>query len=379
MNFAFFMVDRRILKNFDWSLLFVALVLSLIGVMTIYSATRPVVDVEQQSFYLKQFYWIGISLICFFLIVSIDYRWIARSGYIFFGFGIVLLIIVLMAGRRGLGAQRWLDLGFLSFQPSEFFKIFFVMAFSRYLSDMKQEAILGLKDLLKMGFIFFIIPAVLILKQPDLGTVMILLFVFVSMILTAGVRKKIVVMTIIIGLISVPFVGNVLWGGLKEYQKNRIVAFVNSNVDPRGVGYNINQSKVSIGSGGFFGKGYLKGTQGALRFLPERHTDFIFPVFAEEWGFAGSIVLFVMYLFIILRGFDTARRARDLTGSFLAIGVTFMFSFYFIINIGMTLGMVPVVGIPLPFISYGGTALLSNFIGLGILTNVRMRRFALFY
>lgn len=373
------MVDRRILKNFDWSLLFVALVLSLIGVMTIYSATRPVVDVEQQSFYLKQFYWIGISLICFFLIVTIDYRWIARSGYIFFGFGIVLLIIVLIAGRRGLGAQRWLDLGFLSFQPSEFFKIFFVMAFSRYLSDMKQEAILGLKDLLKMGFIFFIIPAVLILKQPDLGTVMILLFVFVSMILTAGVRKKIVVMTIIIGLISVPFVGNVLWGGLKEYQKNRIVAFVNPNVDPRGVGYNINQSKVSIGSGGFFGKGYLKGTQGALRFLPERHTDFIFPVFAEEWGFAGSIVLFVMYLFIILRGFDTARRARDLPGSFLAIGVTFMFSFYFIINIGMTLGMVPVVGVPLPFISYGGTALLSNFIALGILTNVRMRRFALFY
>ena len=373
------MVDRRILKNFDWSLLFVALVLSLIGVMTIYSATRPVVDVEQQSFYLKQFYWIGISLICFFLIVSIDYRWIARSGYIFFGFGMVLLIIVLIAGRRGLGAQRWLDLGFLSFQPSEFFKIFFVMAFSRYLSDMKQEAILGLKDLLKMGFIFFIIPAVLILKQPDLGTVMILLFVFVSMILTAGVRKKIVVMTIIIGLISVPFVGNVLWGGLKEYQKNRIVAFVNSNVDPRGVGYNINQSKVSIGSGGFFGKGYLKGTQGALRFLPERHTDFIFPVFAEEWGFAVSIVLFIMYLFIILRGFDTARRTRDLPGSFLAIGVTFMFSFYFIINIGMTLGMVPVVGIPLPFISYGGTALLSNFIGLGILTNVRMRRFSLFY
>ena len=373
------MVDRRILKNFDWSLLFVALVLSLIGVMTIYSATRPVVDVEQQSFYLKQFYWIGISLICFFLIVTIDYRWIARSGYIFFGFGIVLLIIVLIAGRRGLGAQRWLDLGFLSFQPSEFFKIFFVMAFSRYLSDMKQEAILGLKDLLKMVFIFFIIPAVLILKQPNLGTVMILLFVFVSMIMTAGVRKKIVVMTIIIGLISVPFVGNVLWGGLKEYQKNRIVAFVNPNVDPRGVGYNINQSKVSIGSGGFFGKGYLKGTQGALRFLPERHTDFIFPVFAEEWGFAGIIVLFIMYLFIILRGFDTARRARDLTGSFLAMGVTFMFSFYFIINIGMTLGMVPVVGVPLPLISYGGTAFLSNFIALGILTNVRMRRFALFY
>ncbi len=373
------MVDRRIINNFDWSLLLVALMLSLVGVMTIYSATRPVVDVEQQSFYLKQFYWIGISLICFFLVISIDYRWLIRSGYIFLGIGIFLLVIVLIIGRRGLGAQRWIPLGFLSFQPSEFFKIFFIMAFSCYLSDIKQEAILGLKDLSKMVLIFFLIPALLILKQPDLGTVMILLFIFVSMILTAGVRKKIVVITIIIGLISLPFVGNIVWGGLKEYQKNRIVAFINPDVDPRGVGYNINQSKVSIGSGGFLGKGYLKGTQGPLRFLPERHTDFIFPVFAEEWGFAGSIVLFTMYLFIILRGFDTARRARDLAGSFLALGVTFMFTFYFIINIGMTLGMVPVVGVPLPFVSYGGTALLSNFLAIGILTNVRMRRFALFY
>ncbi len=374
-----FMVDRRVINNFDWSLLLVALILSLVGVMTIYSATRPVVDAEQQSFYLKQFYWIGISLICFVLVISIDYRWFIRLGYIFFGIGIFLLVIVLIFGRRGMGAQRWIPLGFLSFQPSEFFKIFFVMAFSCYLSHIKQEAILGLKDLSKIIFIFFLIPALLILKQPDLGTVMILLFIFVSMILTAGVRKKIIVITIVIGLISLPFVGNIMWGGLKEYQKNRIAAFINPNVDPRGVGYNINQSKVSIGSGGFLGKGYLRGTQGPLRFLPERHTDFIFPVFAEEWGFAGSIVLFIMYLFIILRGFDTARRARDLPGSFLATGVTFMFTFYFLINIGMTLGMVPVVGVPLPFISYGGTALLSNFLAIGILTNVRMRRFALFY
>lgn len=373
------MIDRRLLKSFDWSILFVALVLSLIGVITIYSATRPVLDAEQQSFYLKQLYWIGISLICFFLIVSVDYRWFIRFAYFFFIFGIVLLIVVLAVGEKSLGSQRWIPVGFFSFQPSEFFKIFFIVAVSRYLSGLGQNVTLGFKELLKMALIFFLVPSILILKQPHLGTVMILLFIFLSLVITAGTKKRIIVVAIIIGVISLPFVGNVLWEGLKEYQKQRIIAFIDPYVDPQGVGYHINQSKVSIGSGGFWGKGYLRGTQGPLRFLPEKHTDFIFSVFAEEWGFIGSIVLFFMYLFIILRGLDTARRARDLSGSFLALGVTFILFFYFIINIGMTVGMVPVVGVPLPFISYGGTALLSNFLALGILTNVRMRRFPLFY
>jgi rod shape determining protein RodA len=182
-----------------------------------------------------------------------------------------------------------------------------------------------------------------------------------------------------VGLISLPFVGSILWGELKGYQKRRIIAFIDPYVDPQGVGYHINQSKVSIGSGGFLGKGYLKGTQGALRFLPERHTDFIFSVFAEEWGFVGTLFLFLLYLYIILRGLDTVRRARDPAGSFLALGVTSMLFFYCVINIGMTLGIVPVVGVPLPFMSYGGTALVSNFFALGILVNVRMRRFSLFY
>lgn len=373
------MVDRRLFKNFDWSLLVVAIILSMIGIMTIYSATRPIVDAEQQTFYLKQFYWIGISLICFFLVISIDYMWFVRFAHFFFIFGLLLLFAVLIIGKKGMGAQRWIHLGFMSFQPSEFFKIFFIMSLSRYLSDLKPENGLGMKDLSKISFVFFLIPAILTLKQPDLGTTMMLLFIFVAIVLTAGVKRKIIVAAVIVGLISLPFVGGVLWSGLKEYQRQRIVAFIDPFVDPRGSGYHINQSKVAIGSGGFFGKGYMKGTQGPLRFLPEKHTDFIFSVFAEEWGFAGSLILFLMYLIIILRGFDTARRARDPSGSFLALGVTFMLFFYFMINVGMTLGIVPVVGVPLPFISYGGTALLSNFLALGILENVRMRRFALFY
>jgi rod shape determining protein RodA len=206
-----------------------------------------------------------------------------------------------------------------------------------------------------------------------------LLFICASIVLTAGVKRKVIVVAVIIGLISLPFVGNIVWGGLKEYQKQRIIAFINPYVDSEGYGYHINQSKITIGSGGFWGKGYLKGTQGPLRFLPERHTDFIFSVFAEEWGFAGNMILFFIYLFIILRGFDTAKRARDPPGKFLALGLTYMFFFYFFINVGMTLGIVPVVGVPLPFMSYGGTALLTNFFALGLLINVRMRRFSLFY
>lgn len=371
------MIDRRLLQNFDWSILLAALVLSLLGVMTIYSATRPILDLEQQSFYLKQFYWLALSLVCFFLVASVDYRWFIRFAYLFFVFGIILLIIVLFLGGKTMGAQRWIPLGFLSFQPSEFFKIFFIIALSRYLSTMERGISLGLKELSKVILLFFIIPAFLILKQPDLGTAVILFFIFISMVVTTGARKRIIVLSVIIGLISLPFVGNILWGGLEGYQKKRIIAFIDPQVDPQGVGYHIKQSKVSIGSGGFLGKGYLKGTQGPLRFLPARHTDFIFSIFAEERGFIGSVVLFLMYLFIILRGFDTARKARDTAGCFLAIGVTFMFSFYFFINVGMTLGVVPVVGVPLPLMSYGGTALVSNFMALGIIENVRMRRFFL--
>jgi rod shape determining protein RodA len=373
------MIDRRLLKNFDWSILFVAVALSFIGIMTIYSATRPVLDAEQQSYYLRQFYWLGLSLIGFVVVVSIDYRWYVKFAYVLFVLGIVLLIAVLLVGKKGMGAQRWIPLGFMSFQPSEFFKLFFVFALSRYLSGNDHIATLDLKELTKMILIFFVVPSVLILKQPHLGTVIILFLVFAFMVMVAGTRKKIIVVVVIIGIISLPFIGNILWGGLKGYQKQRIIAFINPYADQYGVGYHIHQSKVSIGSGGFRGKGYLKGTQGPLRFLPERHTDFVFSVFAEEWGMSGSFVLFILYFYLIMKGFDTVRKARDPTGRYLALGVTFVFSLYFFINVGMALGMVPVVGVPMPFMSYGGTALLSNFLFIGILVNVRMRRFPVFY
>ncbi|MBI4844585.1 MAG: FtsW/RodA/SpoVE family cell cycle protein, partial [Nitrospirae bacterium] len=258
------MIDRRLLKNFDLGLLFVALAISLIGVMTIYSATRPVLDAEQQSFYLKQLNWIGLSLVALFFVARLDYRLPLQLAYIFFGIGVVLLIIVLIAGRIGMGAQRWISLGFFSFQPSEFFKIFFILAVSRYLSEMEQEAELDLRKLTKITAVFLAFPAALIIMQPDLGTALILTFIFISMVMIFGIRKKIIAVAVIIGIRSVPFIGNILFQSLKGYQKYRIVAFLDPGVDPRGIGYHIIQSKVTIGSGGFMGKGFQKGTQGPL-------------------------------------------------------------------------------------------------------------------
>ncbi len=375
----FIMIDRRLINNFDWSILLVALILSLIGVLTIYSATRPVLDAVQKTFYMRQLYWIALSLISFFVLVGIDYKWFMKYAYLLFLIGIVLLVMVLIVGRKGMGAQRWIPLGFMSFQPSEFFKVLFIITVSRYLAFIKPGEGIGFPELLKIITVFLALPVFLILRQPDLGTALLLFFTFILMVLAAGIRKKIIVTVLVISLIVLPFTGKILWDGLKDYQKLRITAFIDPQADPQGVGYHVNQSKITVGSGGFWGKGYMNGTQGPYRFLPENHTDFIFSIYAEEWGFAGSLVLLLMYVFIIWRGFDTAKKARDTEGHFLVLGVTFMFSLYLFINIGMTLGMVPVVGVPLPLMSYGGTALLSNFLALSMIENVRMRRFALYY
>jgi rod shape determining protein RodA len=371
-------IDRRLIKNFDWITFLIVISLAIIGIMTIYSATRPPLGVgEHPDFYLKQILWLFISTAVLFVVVSIDYIWLYRISYPLYGLGLLLLLIVIFGGRTSMGAQRWLSIGPISFQPSEFFRIFFILVFSSYLTNMGRNSVdkISMKSL----FIFGILPLILLIKQPDLGTAILLMSLFVVLSLSKGISKKIITVIVIIGLISIPFLGHIFWEGLKDYQKNRLVAFIDPDVDPAGIGYHINQSKISVGSGGFFGKGYLKGTQGPLRFLPEKHTDFIFSVFAEEWGFAGSILLLVIYLMLFLRGLDTAMRAKDEFGRLTALGITAMFFVYFCVNIGMTLGIMPVVGVPLPFVSYGGTALLSNFIAAGILINIRTRRFELFY
>lgn len=371
-------IDRRLIKNFDWVTFSLIIVMAVMGIMTIYSATRhPLPGGDMPSYYVRQLRWLVISVLSLFAVISFDYVWLKRFSYVLYGFGMFLLLLVLVLGKTGMGAQRWLNLGLFSFQPSEVFKLLYLMAISRYLSEMQGK--IGLGSFIGIFFLLSFFPIMMVAKQPDLGTAIILLLVFVSLVLIKGLQRKAVLLVVLIGLVSVPFLGHILWEGLKDYQKNRLVAFLEPESDPAGIGYHINQSKVAIGSGGFAGKGYLRGTQGPFRFLPEKHTDFIFAVFAEEWGFVGSFVLLLLYLALILRGLDTARKAKDEFGNLLAFGISLMFMIYFFINVGMTLGIMPVVGVPLPFMSYGGTSLLANFVAAGILINIRTRRFALFY
>lgn len=374
-----FRIDRRLLQNFDWLTFGIVLLISVIGILTIFSATRQpgAEEAVQASFYMKQMVWLAISIIALVLFISFDYIWLGRIALPVYSAGLLLLIVVLIAGRTGMGAQRWISLGPLSFQPSEFFKLMFIIMLSHYYCFSRE--LLGVGGVLRVFFFIVCAPFLLLVKQPDLGTGIVTLLIFMSISLAKGLQKKVLAMIIIIGIISLPFLGNIMWTGLKDYQKNRLIAFMDPEVDPSGIGYHINQSKVAIGSGELFGKGYLNGTQGPFRFLPEKHTDFIFAVFAEEWGFAGSVGLLTLYLLLILRGLDTASKAKDEFGRLLALGITFMFCIYFFVNVGMTLGIMPVVGIPLPFMSYGGTALLSNYIAIGVLINIRTRRFNLFY
>lgn len=352
-------------------------VITILGIMTIYSATRPILDASQQQFYLKQAVWFVLGMIALVITISFDYTRLMKYAYYIYALGVILLFITILLGHTGMGAQRWLRIGPISFQPSEFFRIALLIGVSRYLSV--KGAPLTLSPLTVLLTFFGVLPFALLYKQPDLGTALILVFVLTVITILKGVKRRLLFSLVSIALISMPFVTGILWEGLKEYQRNRLVAFLDPGTDPKGIGYQIEQSKITIGSGGIAGKGYLKGTQGPFRFLPEKHTDFIFSVFSEEWGFIGSVILIGLYLIIIVRGFETTYYAKDEFGTLISLGISTMFLFYVTVNIGMTMGLMPVVGIPLPFFSYGGTALLSNFVCVGLLINIRMRRFTLFY
>jgi rod shape determining protein RodA len=301
----------------------------------------------------------------------VNYIHLERLAYPIYALSILLLAATLLKGRTTAGATRWLDIGFISFQPSEFVKIAMIIILSKYLSKIKISLNgLSLKDLIVPGIIA-LIPFILIAKQPDMGTAIIIFLIFASMVNFAKVGLK----TLIgIAAISLPLFP-LAWHFLKDYQKVRLMNFLDPTLDPLGSGYHILQSKIAIGSGGFFGKGFTNGTQGQLRFLPEHHTDFIFSVMAEEWGFIGAFITVVLYLVLILRGLNIAQNAKDRLGAFLSFGVSFMLMWHILINIGMVTGMLPVVGIPLPFMSYGGSFLLATMVGAGILINVNMRRF----
>ena len=368
------MLNKSTITLFDWKAFIIIVLIMFIGLSTIFSATYTSTPENVTPLYIKQIGWIIIGV--FFLLIgtSIDYQTIARYAYYLYALSFLLLLVVMVAGRSGFGAQRWIAIGGFSFQPSELAKLATAFAITRYFSDYPARHGYNVKELLIPG-VLIAIPVLLVLKQPDLGTGMVITFVSVVLILLVRVRSRVFgIMTLLI-LMTSPFIWHIFWENLKEYQKTRLLVFINPSSDPTGTGYHIIQSKIAIGSGGFSGKGILQSTQSQLNFLPARHTDFVFSVFAEEWGFIGIVVLLLLYLLLITWGVDVAIKAKDRLGMLMACSVVTIFTFYCVINIGMTLGVLPVVGIPLPLMSYGGTSMITTLFSLGILFNIRKKRF----
>ena len=364
------MIDRRLFTNFDWGLLALVLLIAGLGVINIASATASYHSTAT-PYYIKQMYWTVTGLCLVVVVCSIDYSILEDFAYWFYGVLVVLLLVVLLAGKSSMGATRWLHLGLFSFQPSELMKIVIIMAYANYFTKTPVLNGLGFKDLL-YPLLMLAGPVLLIMKQPDLGTATLVFLIAFSMLMFVGVRLT-TVFSVILATIPLSFLGWHFY--LRDYQKERLLNFFNPERDPLGSGYHIIQSKIAVGSGGFLGKGFMHGTQSQLHFLPEQHTDFAFSVFSEEWGFAGCLVILLLYLCLTLWGLSVAKRCNDRFGKLLAVGVTAMLFWHIIINIGMVIGLFPVVGVPLPLFSYGGTSMVTSMVGVAILLNIQMRRF----
>jgi rod shape determining protein RodA len=363
-------IDRRLITNFDWTLLGLVVAICLVGVLNIYSASF-VYQVEGAPYYLKQLNWMFFGVLLSLFVASFDYHILEDFSYGLYGVFIVLLLLVLLVGKKSLGATRWLNLGLFTMQPSELLKIVIVLAFAKFYNNYHAVNGLTLKDLM-IPLLLLGAPVAMIMKQPDLGTAVLVCMIAFTMSLFIGFRWRTVVTFV---LVTVP-AGWLIWSNyMKPYQKNRILDFINPERSRLGSGYHIIQSKIAVGSGGWFGKGFVKGTQSQLRFLPEQHTDFAFSVFCEEWGFVGAFVLLALMLSLIVWGLTIARTCNDRFGGLLAVGITAMLFWHTVINIGMVIGLFPVVGVPLPFFSYGGTSMITSMIGVGILQSISMRRF----
>ncbi len=363
-------IDRRFLHSFDWILLALVLCVSGMALMNLYSASYPPSPWGIPPF-LKQCYLFLFGMMGILFILFFDYKVLYFWNYPFYIFIIFLLVLVLVVGNSAGGAQRWINLGLFKLQPSELAKLMLVVTLSSYYSRKEQSDGYGVKAMVT-PVLLTLLPFLLILKQPDLGTALMLGIIFVSMTIFAKVRWQTYGLGIILGSAAGVFAWFYL---LRDYQKRRIETLLNPAKDPMGQGYQILQSKIAVGSGGVSGKGYLEGTQGHLHFLPERHTDFAFAVWGEERGFVGSIFFLGVYFFMLIWGLYVAMTARDRFGVFLSFGVVMLIFWQAVINLLMILGFLPVVGIPLPLVSYGGSSLLTTLFALGILMNVRMRRF----
>ncbi|MBC86618.1 MAG: rod shape-determining protein RodA [Bdellovibrionaceae bacterium] len=363
--------NRTFTKRFDINFALVILALNVIGLINLYSATNSASAAQMSRLFNQQLIWLCVGWGIFFFTTILDYKFFKRFAFVFYAINIVALVLVSFYGKKFYGAQRWLDLGFFRYQPSETMKLAMVLVMARVLSRYEAQNGLGIKELLvPLGLTA--IPVLLTVKQPDLGTGILILAVCVSMIMFVGVRKPILIAAIVTGLVAAP----VLWSfGLKKYQKNRILTFVDPGRDPRGTGYNSIQSKIAVGSGRILGKGFRKGTQSQLEFLPERHTDFIYSVLSEEHGFIGSVATFGLFLTLYWMALRIATQARDKFGALITVGVLAYLFWHVTVNIGMVIGLLPIVGVPLPLLSYGGSSMLATMAGLGLISGVAYRKY----
>ena len=367
--------DSRGFDSFD--LRYVGLILAIlgIGVLSIHSVTHDQGG-GVAPYYVKQLAWIGMGAVAFILMWSWDYHQIARLAYPAYVMVLLMLLFVFFDGRTSKGAQRWIAMGPFSFQPSEFAKLVLILVLAHYYS--KTPRVGWLQRVIVPGLLM--LPGLLlILKQPDLGSGLSFVAVYGAMLLMVGVRSQAVGAILLFSVMLFPFLWEGVWGSLRDYQRQRIMAFVDPGYDPGGKGYHALQSKIAIGSGELTGKGLFGGTQSQLKFLPEGHTDFVFAVYAEEWGFVGVLVLLLLFVALIWLSLEIASKAKDQLGALLAVGIVSMLCFCVVINIGMTAGMFPIVGIPLPLVSYGGSATIMTMASLGLLLNVKRKRLSLFY
>jgi len=363
------MLSRRLLRNLDFTTIATVSLLIVISLIIIGSATHVNTPSDDRYWYVqRQGIFALVNVIIIFFMLNFDYKILEKFAPTLYGINLVMLLAVTFVGHSALGAQRWIQIGPISLQPSEFSKLIMIIALADLLNK-KQGRLYSFKEIIPI-LLYVGIPFLLVLKQPDLGTALVFLAILFGMIFVAGIRTKHLMIIFGSGLAFMP----IFWHFLKDYQKMRLTVFMDPNVDPLGSGYHIIQSKIAIGSGMLFGKGLFSGTQSQLNFLPENHTDFIFAVIGEELGFIGAVFILLLYFILLYRGIKIAGSARDNFGTLLATGITSMLAFHLLVNVGMTAGIMPVTGIPLPLMSYGVSALTTNMISVGILLNIYMRR-----
>jgi rod shape determining protein RodA len=362
---------RRFLsfRDFDWSLLAMVLLLCTVSVFEIYSAT---LHTKYSGFHTKQLLWIAAGLVAMFIFAKIDYHLLLDWVPWAYGVCLVALLTVLAVGHKVLGARRWISVGPMHFQPSEWVKLVLILAVARYFANLGGRS-LTWKEIFK-AFALVGLPMLLVIRQPDLGTTLTYTPILVAGLFLGGInlRQGLILITAAIVLVAGVWSSGKL---LKPYQKARLSSFINPDSDPKGTGYQIRQSLIAVGSGGVWGKGAAKGTQTQGDFLPIPHADFIFAAFSEEHGFVGALLVLLLYFFILMRLIQNAQTAADLSGSLIIMGVVAVLAFEIAVNVGMVIGFMPVTGIPLPLMSYGGSSVLFSFLALGVAMNVRMRRF----